>query len=102
MIREGSSKVQITVTNVKNLPYPCLLEYANEHVDFVILAYGYSDYGCIKGIIVKLIRSDDPAIRLGLHNKKFSFKDFGTSAGFNFYNGSVEISNLQKYTVSQK
>lgn len=97
MIREGSSKVQITVTNVKNLPYPCLLEYANEHVDFVILAYG-----CIKGIIVKLICREFPAIRLGLHNEKFSFKDFGTSAGFNFYNGSVEISNLQKYTVSQK
>lgn len=92
---------KLDIQFAEDLPYPCLLEYSNENCHYVILAYngrGTSIYG----IVVKVFydsNSPDEAIHVGDCKDIFVFENFGTPAGFNFYNESVIISNKTNYTL---
>lgn len=81
----------------ETLPYPCLLRYANNGYDYVVLAIEPS-LKSFKGVIVKVFNNnmDDETFEGAIDNC-FSLTDFGTPKGFNFYNEEVTIKNSPDY-----
>lgn len=91
---------KLVITSAEDLPYPCLLAYKNDTCHYVILAHkgrGTSIYGIVVEVLYDYSVGDE-TLHVGDYNVTFSFEDFGTPEGFNFYNESVVISNELDYT----
>lgn len=89
-------KITSTITS-ETLPYPCLLRYASNGYDYIVLAIEPVGGG-FKGMIVKVSKeAEDDEIYEGAIDSCFSLTDFGTPEGFNFYNNEVTIKNSANY-----
>lgn len=89
-------KIMFPMTS-ETLPYPCLLRYASNGYDYIVLAIEPVGGG-FKGMIVKVSKeAEDDEIYEEAIDNCFSLTDFGTLEGFNFYNKEITIKNSANY-----
>ena len=95
-LKTEREKIMFPMTS-ETLPYPCLLRYASNGYDYIVLAIEPVGGG-FKGMIVKVSKEvENDEIYEGAIDRSFSVASFGTPEGFNFYNEEITIKNSVSY-----